>query len=285
MDHWAWRGRKLPWPGRPVVMGVLNLTPDSFSDGGRFTDVDAALEQARRLEQEGADILDLGAQSTRPGAVEVGARQELERLLPVLEPLLEQSQLPISVDTNQVEVAREALSRGCHAINDTCGLRDAAMAEAIAEAQAGVVIMHMRGAPRTMQDAPYYDDVVSEVAVYLEKQAEGALAAGISASGVVLDPGIGFGKRLAHNLSLLHHLPRLVALGFPVLVGTSRKSFLGELTGRRVEEREAGTLASVAAAVLLGAAGLRVHRVAEAVDAARVAAAIRCGSASQEDPG
>lgn len=266
-------------------MGVLNLTPDSFSDGGRFTDVDAALEQARRLEQEGADILDLGAQSTRPGAVEVGARQELERLLPVLEPLLEQSQLPISVDTNQVEVAREALSRGCHAINDTCGLRDAAMAEAIAEAQAGVVIMHMRGAPRTMQDAPYYDDVVSEVAVYLEKQAEGALAAGISASGVVLDPGIGFGKRLAHNLSLLHHLPRLVALGFPVLVGTSRKSFLGELTGRRVEEREAGTLASVAAAVLLGAAGLRVHRVAEAVDAARVAAAIRCGSASQEDPG
>ncbi len=258
-------------------MGILNVTPDSFSDGGRYTQVDAALEHARQMIAAGADIIDLGAESTRPGARPVSAAEELDRLLAILEPLLADCEVPISVDTSKSQVAAEVLRAGCHAINDVTALDDPAMAGVIAEANAGAVLMHMRGTPRTMQAAPHYQDVVAEVRDHLCERAERALCAGISRERILLDPGIGFGKTLEHNLELLRSLPELAQLGFPLLIGTSRKSFLGALTNRDVGDRGPGTIASVATSVLLGAAVVRVHDVASAVDATRVAWAIRGG--------
>lgn len=279
---WEWRSHVLPWPERPVVMGILNVTPDSFSDGGCFLHRDQAVERALAMVVEGADIVDVGAESTRPGADEIPVAEELDRLMPVLESLLGALDVPISVDTSKAEVAREVLGLGCHAINDVRALRDAAMAEAIAEAGAGVVLMHMKGEPRTMQASPHYDDVVGEVRHFLAGAIERARAAGIASSAIVVDPGIGFGKTVDHNVALLARLNELADLGLPVLVGTSRKSFIGSITERGLDDRLAGTISSVAISVLRGAAAVRVHDVRQAVDSVRIATLVGQASASRE---
>ncbi|MAE69751.1 MAG: dihydropteroate synthase [Gemmatimonadetes bacterium] len=280
--RWEWRSRALPWPERPVVMGILNLTPDSFSDGGRFFDRERAVARARAMVAEGADIVDVGAESTRPGAEGVSAAEELDRLIPVLERLLEEIDVPISVDTSKAEVARAVLGLGCHAINDVRALGDGAMAEVIADAGAGVVLMHMKGEPRTMQASPHYEDVVGEVRHFLEGAIKRACAAGIASSGIVVDPGIGFGKTVDHNIELLARLDELADLGVPVLVGTSRKSFIGSITGRGLDDRLAGSIASVAISVLRGTAGVRVHDVPQAVDSVRIAALVERAGVSRE---
>ncbi|HVS14036.1 MAG TPA: dihydropteroate synthase [Thermoanaerobaculia bacterium] len=260
--------------GRTLVMGVLNVTPDSFSDGGRFATVEAAVEQARRLVAEGADLLDVGGESTRPGSAEVPAAEELRRILPVIERVRdltgEHGAVPISVDTAKPEVADAALGAGAAMVNDVTGLGPE-MLEVAARHRAAGIAMHMQGTPRTMQVAPRYDDVVAEVAAFLAERAAAAGEAGVEA---VLDPGIGFGKTVEHNLELLRNLDRLVALGRPVLVGASRKAFLGTLSGAPVEERVEATAAAHTAAILAGAQVVRVHDVLAGRRAAAVADAI-----------
>ncbi len=268
-------GRVFPPPG-PFVMGVLNVTPDSFSDGGRFLEPGAAVERALRLVEEGADLVDVGGESTRPGAPPVPADEERRRVLPVLERLAARGfAVPVSVDTAKAEVARAARAAGAALVNDVTGLSDPAMAEAVARAGAPVVLMHMRGTPADMQSRAVYGDVVAEVKAELAGALARAAAAGVPAERTILDPGIGFAKTAGQSLRLLSRLPDLGALGRPLLVGPSRKSFIGQATGAPVEERLPGTLAAVAAAVLGGAAFLRVHDVAAARQAARLAAAVR----------
>jgi len=262
-------------PG-PFVMGVINVTPDSFSDGGRYADAQAAVDRALRMAEEGADLVDLGGESTRPGSAAVSAEEEIRRVVPVLERLRARGYvLPISVDTSKVEVARAALRAGAALVNDVRGLADPRLAEVVAEAGVPVVLMHMRGTPADMQSRAVYGDVVAEVADELRQALARAAAAGIPAERTILDPGIGFAKRPEHSLELLARLGELRALGRPLLVGPSRKSFIGHVTGASVGERLPGTLAAVAAAVLAGAEMVRVHDVAEARQAARIAAAIR----------
>jgi len=269
-------GAKVFAPPGPFLMGVLNVTPDSFSDGGRFLDPGAAVEQALRLAEEGADLLDVGGESTRPGAPPVPAGEERRRVVPVLERLAARGfPVPVSVDTSKAEVARAAVEAGAALLNDVRGLVDPEMARAAAEAGVPVVLMHMRGTPADMQSRASYRDVVAEVKAELGAALARAAAAGVPAERTVLDPGIGFAKQAGHSLRLLSRLGDLAALGRPLLVGPSRKSFIGHVTGAPVGERLPGTLAAVAAAVLGGAAFLRVHDVAEARQAARVAAAIR----------
>jgi len=246
---------------RPRLMGVLNVTPDSFSDGGRYPSVEAALARARTMQAEGADLIDVGGESTRPGAAPVSPDEEKRRVLPVLEALLELG-IPVSIDTRKPEVAAEALALGAHLLNDVGGLRDGRMVRLAAEYGVPVVIMHSPvNDPQTMMQHARYDDVVREVAGFLRHQAEGALAAGVPA--VVLDPGFGFGKRLEHNLELLRRLDELASLGHPVLAGLSRKRTIGELTGVDAPERRVcGSVAAHLAAVARGARILRVHDVA-----------------------
>jgi dihydropteroate synthase len=269
----------LPTSRRTVVMGVLNVTPDSFSDGGIALSADGASDRAvglgLALVAAGADCVDVGGESTRPGAEPVPIDQELARVVPVVEGLVSEG-VVVSVDTRHTLVAREALAAGASIVNDVGGLRpDAGMLEAVAAAGAGYVIMHLRGEPRTMQDDPRFADVVSEVVAELAAARDLAVRAGIAADAIALDPGIGFGKTLEHNLALLAGLPRLIALGVPVLVGTSRKSFLGHLTGvERPAERLAGSLASAVLAARDGARIVRVHDVATTVEALAVQAAI-----------
>ncbi|RDI96730.1 dihydropteroate synthase [Meiothermus sp. QL-1] len=241
-------------------MGVLNLTPDSFSDGGRYNRLEAAIERARQMVAEGADLIDVGGESTRPGAEPVSAAEEKRRVLPVLEALLSLG-VPISIDTRKPEVAAEALALGVHLLNDVTGLRDERMVALAARYQVPAVIMHMPVPdPATMQQHAHYADVVAEVKAFLQAQAQRALAAGVPQ--VVLDPGIGFGKRLEHNLALINCLGELVALGHPVLLGASRKRFIGELSGVEVaEKRLAGTLAAHLFGLSRGAHILRVHDV------------------------
>ncbi|WP_049773600.1 dihydropteroate synthase [Oceanithermus profundus] len=250
-------------------MGVLNVTPDSFSDGGRYLDVESALARARTLKAQGADLIDLGGESTRPGAAPVSASEEKRRLLPVLEAVLELG-LPVSIDTRKPEVAAEALALGAHLLNDVGGLRDGRMVRLAAEHQTPVVIMHSPvNDPQTMMQHARYADVVREVAGFLRHQAEGALAAGVPA--VVLDPGFGFGKRLEHNLELLRRLDELAALGHPLLVGLSRKRTIGELTGVEApEHRVCGSVAAHLTAARRGARILRVHDVAAHAEALAV---------------
>jgi dihydropteroate synthase len=268
-------GRVFAGPG-PFLVGVLNATPDSFSDGGRFLDPEAAVRHAEDLAAQGADLVDVGGQSTRPGAAEVPAGEELRRVLPVLQRLAERDfPVPVSVDTSRPEVARAALRAGAALVNDVTGLRDPRLAEVVAEAGCPVVLMHMRGTPADMASRARYRDVVAEVREELGEALRRAAAAGIPAERTVLDPGLGFAKTADHNLALLRRLPELLALGRPLMVGPSRKSFIGHLTGAGVEERLPGTLAAVTASVLGGAAFLRVHDVAAVRQAARVAAAIR----------
>jgi dihydropteroate synthase len=255
---------------RTLILGVLNVTPDSFSDGGRWMDLEAALARGLEMSAEGADLIDVGGESTRPGAAPVGVSEELERVLPVVEALAARG-VAVSIDTRKPVVAAEALARGACLVNDVSGLGDEMLA-VIAGASAGAIAMHMQGTPETMQRAPHYDDVVAEVRDFLAGRIAAARAVGVP---VMVDPGIGFGKSLEHNLELLRNLDALAALGAPVLVGVSRKSFLARLTGDALGDRRAPTLAAGVAAVLAGAHALRVHDVAAAVAASRVAEALR----------
>ena len=259
----------------PVIMGVLNITPDSFSDGGRFADAAAAIQHALRMVEEGAALIDIGGESTRPGAQAVDAEQEIRRVVPVIEALAARAPVPISIDTSKPAVMTAAVRAGATLINDVRALRQPGALEAAAGSGAAICLMHMHGEPRTMQADPRYGDVVAEVRDFLRERAEACRAAGVAQDRLVIDPGIGFGKRLEHNLALLAGLPALVALGWPVLVGVSRKSMLGALLGRAVDERVAGGVAMATAAVLSGASIVRTHDVAPTVDAIKVAEALR----------
>jgi dihydropteroate synthase len=263
---------------RPVVMGVVNVTPDSFSDGGLAATPEAAIARGRRLAEEGAAIVDVGGESTRPGATPVALEEEARRVLPVVEALAALA-VPVSIDTRKPQVAALALAAGAAIVNDVGGLSDPRMVEEVARAHAGAVVMHMRGDPATMQDAPRYEDVVSEVAAFLDARAHAAIAAGVAPGAVAVDPGFGFGKTLAHNLALLRRLDEIASLGFPVLVGLSRKSALGALTGRPPGERMPASVAAAALAVARGASIVRAHDVRETVDAIAVAAAVGEGAA------
>ena len=278
-------GRFLSWAERPLVMGVLNLTPDSFSDGGQWFEPAAAVERAAEMVEQGADLLDLGAESTRPGggiyghgADRVPAAEELRRLLPVLEAIRQEIQVPISVDTRKGSVAREALDAGADLINDISGLRDPELAAAMSASDCPVILMHSRGSLETMQVEVSFDDLLGEVSRELESMAERATTFGIDRRRILVDPGIGYGKTVEQNLALLRHLDLLGPSGLPYVVGASRKSFIGEVTGTRVEHRLAGSLAAAGWAAHHGAAMVRVHDVAEthqflsvwqAIDAAR----------------
>ena len=259
---------------RPAVMGVLNVTPDSFSDGGRFLAPEAATAHGRRLAGEGADLIDIGGESTRPGAEPVAPAEELRRVLPVIEALAEATNVPLSIDTYKASVARAALAAGASFVNDVSALRsDSEMPAVVAEAGVDVCLMHMKGEPRTMQEDPRYGDVVSEVKAFLEERLAFAAGEGVREDRIWLDPGIGFGKTLEHNLELLRRLDEIVAIGQPVLVGLSRKRFLGALTGRAEQERLAGGLSAVVMAFERGATMFRVHDVRETRDALSVAGA------------
>lgn len=260
---------------RPLIMGILNVTPDSFSDGGHFFSLDAAVERAQEMEREGADIIDIGGESTRPNAPAVGAAQELDRVIPVIEALARRIQVPISIDTYKAEVARAACAAGAEIVNDVTGLMfDPDMARVTAEADAGVVVMHTRGMPDTMQADTGYDDLISEVKRYLEQSVALARQAGIADGRIVVDPGLGFGKSVQGNLELIKRLADFRELGFPVLVGPSRKSFVGAVTGRGGGERIFGTAAAVAMSVAHGASIIRVHDVAAMKDVAVMARAL-----------
>jgi dihydropteroate synthase len=256
-----------------VIMGVVNVTPDSFSDGGAFEDAAAAVAHARRLVGEGAGIVDVGGESTRPGAAPVPAGEELRRVLPVVEGLAGAG-ARISIDTMKLAVARAAVDAGASYVNDVTAFRhDPELAAFVADRGLDCCLMHMLGEPRTMQDAPHYDDVVGDVKAFLEQRMAAAVAAGVDEERISLDPGIGFGKTLAHNLELLRRLDELTALGRPLVIGTSRKSFLGRITGRDVTERVHATVATSVMAFERGARVFRVHDVAATADALAVAAA------------
>ncbi len=271
------RSKTLTLGERTLVMGVLNVTPDSFSDGGKYEDSEIAIERALVMEQEGADLLDIGGESTRPGAEQTSAAQELDRILPVLEGLRGRLKIPVSVDTRRAAVAELAIRAGAEMINDVSGLRtDARLAEVVAKNGVALILMHMRGEPRTMQRGPFARDVMKDVAHGLRESVAMARKAGVAKTQIILDPGIGFGKSYAQNYELLEKLPQLAALGYPLLVGTSRKGFLGATLARDgksapAEERIWGTAATVTASILGGAHIVRVHDVAEMVQVARVA--------------
>ncbi len=266
----------------PIVMGILNVTPDSFSDGGRFIGREAALQRVREMIAEGAQIIDVGGESTRPGAQAVSVEEELERVIPVIEAIRSESTIPISIDTSKPEVMRAAVDAGASLVNDVRALREPGALAAVAELGVPVCLMHMRGEPRTMQQAPRYDDVVAEVLTFLEERVAACEAAGIPRERIILDPGFGFGKTLDHNLALFRALPRFAATGLPVLVGVSRKSMVGQVLEVPVEERLAGSLALASLAVWLGAAIVRSHDVRETVHAVRMTAAVRGESPQQE---
>ncbi len=273
-QRWAVRGATLSNQERSLLMGILNVTPDSFSDGGRYLDSSVAVKHGLAMVEAGADLIDVGGESTRPGSDPVSVDEEMARILPVVEGLASH-EVVISIDTAKAAVAERAVRAGAAAVNDVTALGDPEMASVVAESGAGLVLMHMKGTPRTMQEQPRYDDVVGEVRQFLVARAERAEAAGIRRERICIDPGIGFGKTPAHNLTLLAHLPVLVEAGYPVLVGTSRKSFIGRLLGGvPPHQRVDGTAAAVALAVGAGAFGVRVHDVARMVDVVKVADAI-----------
>ena len=262
----------------PRVMGVLNVTPDSFSDGGRYlrngrVDPSIAAAAARQMIDDGAAIIDVGGESTRPGSSPVEPQEELRRVIPIVERLCAMATI-VSVDTSKAVVARAALEAGAHVINDVCALEDPDLLAVVAGSDAGVCLMHKRGEPRTMQDAPYYADVTAEVSNYLKARVERCEAAGIGRQRIAIDPGFGFGKSLAHNLTLLRRLDDIAAIGCPVLVGLSRKGMIGTITGRGLNARSAGSIAAAVVAVQNGARIVRAHDVAATVDALKVATRI-----------
>jgi dihydropteroate synthase len=259
---------------RPVVMGVVNVTPDSFSDGGRFLALDAAVAHGVRLAEEGAALIDVGGESTRPGAEPVALEEELRRVVPVIERLRAATRAVISVDTGKPEVMRAALAAGAGLVNDVYALRAPGALEAVAASGCALCLVHMQGEPRTMQASPRYADVVGEVRAFLAERVAACRAAGIEAQRIAVDPGFGFGKTLEHNLTLLRHLRELTAGGQPVLVGLSRKSMVGTLTGRPPGERVNGSVALAVVAALAGARIVRAHDVAATVEALQIVAAV-----------
>lgn len=257
-------------------MGILNVTPDSFSDGGEFDDPLTGVARARRMFAEGAHIIDVGGESTRPGSAEVPPAEEISRVRPVLVSLADELPIPLSVDTRHAEVARSAVEAGAAIINDVSGFRDPEMVEVAAGTDAGLIVMHMLGEPRTMQEDPRYGDVVDEVRDFLARQTRELVGAGVAPERICVDPGIGFGKTLQHNLEILRRLPEIAGLGFPVLVGVSRKRFIGDITGATdPRDRLGGSIGAATWAVTHGADIVRVHDVADTVRALAVNAAIR----------
>jgi len=267
---WNCRGREIDGGAKTLVMGILNATPDSFSDGGHFQTLEKGVERALQMVEEGADIIDIGGESTRPGAEPVQPSEEIERTVPIIGKLREQRDCLISIDTQKAEVARAAVDAGADIINDVSACSDPGMAKVAAETGAGLVLMHMLGTPGTMQNKPHYDDVVFDVRDFLEERMESAVAQGVSPLQIALDPGIGFGKTDEHNLELLREIPIFKMIGRPLLIGVSRKSLFGRLLGREVDERLAGSLAAAVFSVLHGASILRVHDVKESCDAVRL---------------
>jgi dihydropteroate synthase len=274
--QWRCRHRTIDLT-RPVVMGILNVTPDSFSDGGRYAAVDAAVARAREIFAQGAAIIDVGGESTRPGAVGVDASVEIARVLPVIEGIAANCDVAISIDSSKPDVMTAAVAAGACIINDVYALRAPGARAAAARAQAGVCLMHMQGEPRTMQDSPHYNDVVAEVLKFLSQERGACLEAGIAEDSIALDPGFGFGKNLEHNLTLLRELPRFAALNAPLLVGVSRKSVIGKILGKPLHERLYGGLGLAALAVCRGARIIRTHDVAATVDAVRSVTAVLQG--------
>ena len=257
------------------IMGIINVTPDSFSDGGKYANVEAAVMRAKQMVADGADIIDIGGESSRPGSEPISANEECRRVVPVVQALAEQFQIPISVDTYKAEVAYEALSAGACVINDITALHgDPNMCQILADAQAGVILMHMQGVPATMQKAPTYQNVVVEVHAWLTEVASQAVDRGIDSSRIMIDPGIGFGKTLDHNLEILRHLMQFRGIGYPLLVGVSRKKFIGQILDLPVHQREEGTAATVAWSIINGANVVRVHDVAKMKQVAQVIDAI-----------
>lgn len=260
---------------RPLIMGIVNITPDSFSDGGLFLDGDDAYEHCLKLVEDGADIIDIGGESTRPGAEPVSPSEQIGRVCPVIERLRAVSDIPVSIDTTSAEVVEKAIAAGAEIINDVSALRfDDRIAELAAEYDTGLILMHMKGTPETMQENPYYDDIIGEVYSFLEERAAFAEGCGVRSSNIVLDPGIGFGKTAAGNLELIRNIRTFKKLRKPVLIGASRKSFIGKLTGREVDDRLSGSLAVVCFSALNGVDILRVHDVEETVDALKLIEAL-----------
>ncbi|WP_213995662.1 dihydropteroate synthase [Arsukibacterium sp.] len=262
---------------RPVVMGILNITPDSFSDGGQHLSPEAALRQAEQMLADGAMILDIGGESTRPGAAEVPLQQELDRVVPVIEAIRQRFDCVISVDTSKAGVMSAAVKAGADMINDVQALQGDGALQCAAELNVPVCLMHMQGQPRTMQQQPQYDDVVAEVVKFLQRRTMDCQFAGIAKNQIILDPGFGFGKTLSHNYQLLAALAQLVKLGYPVLAGMSRKSMIGQLLDVPIDQRLAGSLACATIAALQGARIIRVHDVKESVQAVQVATAVHYG--------
>lgn len=269
--RWQCRDRTLSLGSRTLVMGILNVTPDSFSDGGRYLDSKRAIEHGLEMARDGADLIDVGGESTRPGSEPVPAEEEQWRVVPVIEALSRETDRVLSVDTRKARVAEKALAAGAHLVNDVSALSsDPDMLRVVRDHGAGVVLMHKRGEPKTMQDEPRYENVVTEVRDYLTSRIEHLAASGIPEEAVAVDPGIGFGKTLEHNVALLVHLRELARLGRPVVIGVSRKSMIGRITGREVQDRLPGSLGAAAYAILRGAHVIRVHDVKESCDTARL---------------
>ena len=267
-------GHRLLDLSRPVVMGILNVTPDSFSDGGAYPDTAQAAARARQMVEEGAELIDVGGESTRPGAAAVDSETEISRVVPVIEAIRASCDAVISIDTSKPEVMQAAAAAGAAFINDVRALREPGALEVAASLEIPVCLMHMQGQPRTMQDAPDYDDVVTDVAAFLGERVESCSRAGIARERLVVDPGFGFGKTLRHNLLLLNNLHRLTEFGLPVLVGISRKSMIGAILDRAVDQRLYGSLAAATISLMKGASIIRTHDVAPTVDALRVVTAL-----------
>ncbi|MEJ5377124.1 MAG: dihydropteroate synthase [bacterium] len=269
------RDQELDCSSRTLVMGVLNVTPDSFSDGGRFYDPVKAIQHGLKMAKEGADIIDVGGESTRPGSEPISAQEEIKRVIPVIEALASEIQVPISIDTYKSEVAARALEAGAAILNDISALRfDPQMVKLVAEQNVPVILMHMLGTPKDMQLDPRYEDVVGEILDFLNQRIQWAMSYGVAAEQIIVDPGIGFGKTLEHNLTILKNLSKFRSLGRPILIGTSRKSFIGKILGADVDQREDGTAATVALGICNGANIVRVHDVARMVAVVRVTDAV-----------
>ena len=262
--EWRCRDHRLVLGKTTLIMGILNVTPDSFSDGGRFVSIDKALEQSEYMIQAGADIIDVGGESTRPGAEPVSLAEEMGRVIPVIEKLCSMTDIPISIDTVKSQIAKKAIKAGASIVNDISGLtNDPEMVRVIAESGAGLVLMHIKGNPENMQIEPNYGDLLGEIEHFFNHKVRIALDAGVQPAQIVLDPGIGFGKKLADNFVLIRHIDRFKALGYPVLMGPSRKSFIGKILDLPAEKRLEGTLAAVTASILYGCDIVRVHDVVE----------------------
>ncbi len=273
-----WKNFCLDLDSRTHIMGILNVTPDSFFDGGKYLQKEKAVEHGIRLAQQGADIIDVGGESTRPYSKRISAQEEMDRVIPVIESLAKQIDIPISIDTYKSEVAKEAIKAGASMINDISAFRfDPKMAEIASQEQVPVVLMHMKGRPENMQDNPEYEDLMGEIISFLKDAKENAIKKGIKEEFIILDPGIGFGKKLEHNLQIIRSLEMLLELNSPILIGPSNKAFIAHIVGEKTEDRETGTMAAVACAIMNGAHIVRVHNVEKAVKTAKIVDAIKRG--------